>query len=93
MRFVYKFLKSYEWGLSARSVDLKCMWEPHSYRKTALLEHDNTRGKQTRLYFKWVTISKSKLKRSESVRDALRILLLWETICFQSKWCGACNFV
>ena len=27
----------YEWGLSSRSVDMKCMWEPHSYRKAATL--------------------------------------------------------
>ena len=27
-------LELYEWGLSARSIDLKCMWEPHLYWKT-----------------------------------------------------------
>ena len=29
--------ESYEWGLSSRSVDLECMCELHSYRKTATL--------------------------------------------------------
>ena len=82
-------LESYEWGLSARSVDLKCMRESHSYRKIA------TRGKQNMLYLKFVAIFRSKHYRNKSVRDDLFILLfLYHNflICFLSKWIRACDF-
>ena len=29
--------ESYEWGLLATSIDMKCLWEPHSYQKTLTL--------------------------------------------------------
>ena len=29
-------IESYNWDLSSRSAGLKCVWEPHSYRTTAI---------------------------------------------------------
>ena len=84
-------LESYEWGLSARSVDL--IWNP------SIAGNDGRRVKQTMLYFQACCyFFRNKLYPNRSVRDALNIWLFWyhnflKTICFLSKRIRACNFV
>ena len=80
--------ESYEWGLTARSVDLKM-------KSTAAI--DNRRVKQTMLcYFKCVAIFRGKIYPNRSVRDALRIDYLNITISWKRyvfNWNGSVHVI
>ena len=56
--------ESYEWGLSARSID---------FEMKSIVENDDRRVKQTMLYSKHVAIFINKFYPIKSVHDALRI--------------------